>query len=115
MEYIKLAMRDFCMDDSKWNDKNYICDYFKDCIQDDEKYATFMKQLRSYKKYSGFETRMNVSLQQFFTSLTSFSKDSTNSTIQDNLILEFKWTFQKIGYTLGTGLISRDFRGDFDK
>ena len=112
MDYVKFAMQDFDMDDSKWNHKNYICDYFKECIQDDEKYATFMKQLRSYKKYSGFE---NVHLNEFFNSLTEFSKYSTSTKVQDDLLISFKWVFQHIGYMLRNNFIARDFKGDFFK
>lgn len=113
IEYIKLAMCDFDMDDSKWNDKEYILQNLKEYIQDDEKYVTFMTKLRSYKKYAGVEEDTDIPI--FLSTMSDFSKNVNYAKVQDETIFYFQRIFRGLGFTLCNRLIVRDFKGDYYK
>jgi len=45
---VKLAMVDFGLDACMYNNTEYLCAYFENCISNDDVYCNFMRKLRTY-------------------------------------------------------------------
>jgi len=111
--YVKSAMTDFGLDPNKYNDTEYICDYFEKCSTNDEVYECFMRKLRGYKQYTKSQ-ECPTTLRYFFDALAAFSQSPNINKMRLQLTNSFFWAFESLGYMKPCGLPSRDFLKNFD-